>query len=197
MDAEHQQRSLPDDVLVHVLEYLCTLNDIAARRWCLNKAWLKAHAAPVHWRTLTLAINLPLGDDDHCLASAWERAPQQLRLAVERHTCHVELTEGRDKIPYSLGRGLAGQRFARLQKVTIDVLFATKSSQNYDDDADALSPLFVAEGLIAPFIEWTGNQWAEESFLYGQQPRTLYKKFPNLRRLELAGLGVRPCTSLA
>jgi len=189
MDAEDQQRSLPDDVLVHVLEYLCTLNDIAARRWCLNKAWLKAHAAPVHWRTLTLAINLPLGDDDHCLASAWERAPQQLRLAVERHTCHVELTEGRDKIPYSLGRGLAGQRFARLQKVTIDVLFATKSSQNYDDDADALSPLFVAEGLIAPFIEWTGNQWAEESFLYGQQPRTLYKKFPNLRRLELAGLG--------
>ena len=89
MDAEHQQRSLPDDVLVHVLEYLCNLNDIAARRWCLNKAWLKAHAAPVHWRTLTLAINLPLGDDDHCLVSAWERAPQQLRLAVERHTRHV------------------------------------------------------------------------------------------------------------
>ena len=45
MAAEHQQVSLPDDVLVHVLEYLCTLNDIAARRWCLNKAWLKAHAA--------------------------------------------------------------------------------------------------------------------------------------------------------
>ena len=189
--AEHQQASLPDDVLVHVLEYLCTLNDIAARRWCLNKAWLKAHAAPVHWRTLTLAINLPLGDDDHCLASAWERAPQQLRLAVERHARHVEFTEcaSRDKPPYSLGRGLAGQRFSRLQKVTIDILFATKSLQHYDDEAAVLSPLFGAESLVAPFLEWTGWQGTEESFLYGQQPRALYKKFPNLRRLELAGIG--------
>jgi hypothetical protein len=186
MDAEHQQASLPDDVLVHVLEYLCTLNDIAARRWCLNKAWLKAHAAPVHWRTLTLSTGLPLGDEDHCLVSAWERAPRQLRLAVERHTRHVELTEGRDKIPYTLGRGLAGQRFARLQKVTIDVLFATKSLQHYDDDAAALSPLFVAECLVAPFIEWTGRRTRRTlNFLYGQPPRTLYKKFPNLRRLEL------------
>ena len=185
MDAEHQQRSLPDDVLVHVLEYLCTLNDIAARRWCLNKAWLKAHAAPVHWRTLTLSTGLPLGDEDHCLVSAWERAPRQLRLAVERHTRHVELTEGRDKIPYSLGSGLAGQRFARLQKVTIDVLFANKSLQHYDDDAAALSPLFVAESLVAPFIEWTGVTRRTLNFLYGQPPRTLYKKFPNLRRLEL------------
>ena len=191
IDAEHQQASLPDDVLVHVLEYLCTLNDIAARRWCLNKAWLKAHAAPVHWRTLTLAINLPLGDDDHCLVCAWERAPRQLRLAVERHTRHVEFTEcaSRDKPPYSLGRGLAGQRFSRLQKVTIDILFATKSLQHYDDEAAVLSPLFGAESLVAPFLEWTGWQGTEESFLYGQQPRALYKKFPNLRRLELAGIG--------
>ena len=68
-------------------------------------------------------------------------------------------------------------------------MFATKCLQHYDDEAAALSPLFGAESLVAPFLEWTGWQGTEESFLYGQQPRALYKKFPNLRRLELAGIG--------
>ena len=177
--------SLPEDVLPHILDYLCSPHDIAARRWCLNKAWLAAHAAPVHWRMLVLATHLPLGHDGitgadaHCLCSAWERAPRQLRLAVERHTRHVFVEDGdthwsEPPTPYSLGRGLAGQRFARLEKVSLYV-WNHKKTQHADDVEAALSPLFGAECLYASM----------DGCLRGVSPRAFYSKFPNLRRLEL------------
>ena len=192
--------SLPDDVLPNILDHLCSPHDIAARRWCLNKAWLAAHAAPVHWRMLVLATHLPLGDDDritgadaHCLCSAWERAPRQLRLAVERHTRHVFVEDGHkhwsDPAPtYSLGRGLAGQRFARLEKVSLYV-WNHKKTQDADAVEAALSPLFGAECLYASM----------EGCLRGVTPYALYSKFPNLRRLELpdgaADIFLDPSTS--
>ena len=192
--------SLPEDVLPNILDHLCSPHDIAARRWCLNKAWLAAHAAPVHWRMLVLATHLPLGDDDritgadaHCLCSAWERAPRQLRLAVERHTRHVFVEDGHkhwsDPAPtYSLGRGLAGQRFARLEKVSLYV-WNHKKTQDADAVEAALSPLFGAECLYASM----------EGCLRGVTPYALYSKFPNLRRLELpdgaADIFLDPSTS--
>ena len=177
--------SLPEDVLPHILDYLSSPHDIAARRWCLNKAWLAAHAAPVHWRMLVLATHLPLGHDGvtgadaHCLCSAWERAPRQLRLAVERHTRHVFVEDGdthwsEPPTPYSLGRGLAGQRFARLEKVSLYV-WNHKKTQDADAVEAALSPLFGAECLYASM----------DGCLRGVSPRAFYSKFPNLRRLEL------------
>ena len=177
--------SLPEDVLPHILDYLSSPHDIAARRWCLNKAWLAAHAAPAHWRMLVLATHLPLGHDGitgadaHCLCSAWERAPRQLRLAVERHTRHVFVEDGdthwsEPPTPYSLGRGLAGQRFARLEKVSLYV-WNHKKTQDADAVEAALSPLFGAECLYASM----------DGCLRGVSPRAFYSKFPNLRRLEL------------
>ena len=185
--------SLPEDVLPNILDYLCSHSDIAARRWCLNKAWLAAHAAPVHWRFLNIKTHLPLGDTGHCLCSAWERAPRQLRLAVERHTRHVFVEDGDTHwsdppTPYSLGRGLAGQRFARLEKVSLYV-WNHRKAQHADDVEAALSPLFGAECLYATM----------DGCLRGVTPYALYSKFPNLRRLELpdgaADIFLDPSTS--
>ena len=145
---------LPEDVLAQVLAYAGRPHDLASRRWCLNKAWLDAHASPLHWRTLTLSIMLPLDEGAHSLCSAWARAPQQLRRAVERHTSEFCLETrgwrpGQTIAPqtmYSLGRGLAGQNLSALKIVRLRVDDSNYASmQSYAEDVAALRPLFGAE----------------------------------------------------
>ena len=84
--------ALPADVIGNILVYACeSPRDTAARRWCPSKAWLEAYEAPALWRTLTLST-LPTARA-HCAMSAWVRAPQRLRRAVERHTREVVVND--------------------------------------------------------------------------------------------------------
>jgi len=148
---------LPPDVIAHVLAHACGPSEIAARRWCVNKAWLEAYGDAGLWRTLTLST---AGGSRaaHSMCSAWVRAPQQLRLAVEKSTRTVVVASETDSEAqaggarglqldeYSLGRGLAGQRFARLETVCLYV-WNLGSTQSYGEDEAALRPLFGADCL--------------------------------------------------
>ena len=69
--------ALPADVIGNILVYACeSPKDAAARRWCLNKAWLEAHGAPALWRTLVIT-SVPFAGA-HCTCSAWSE---------RRHSC--------------------------------------------------------------------------------------------------------------
>ena len=195
---------LPEDVLAQVLAYAGRPHELASRRWCLNKAWLDAHASPLHWRTLTLSIMLPLDDDAHSLCSAWVRAPQQLRRAVERNTSEVCL-ETRGWRPgqasdtmYSLGRGLAGQNLNALRIVRLRVGDSGYASiQSYAEDAAALRPLFGAEILDGEeFGCWRhrdakvqlrarAERELDLDFLSDHNRGSVYRCFRNLRSLHL------------
>ena len=176
--------ALPADVIGKILVYACeSPKDAAARRWCLSKAWLEAHGARALWRTLTLST-LPVGDA-HCVMSAWARAPQQLRRAVERHTREVFVKDSRGVLskhsmhaPYNFGRGLAGQQFARLHTVRLEV-FSTNTTQSYEDDEAALRPLFDAECLDLGELVAHGSS----AFLCGESSYKLLRNFTQLRRL--------------
>ena len=176
--------ALPTDVIGNILVYACeSPRDAAARRWCPSKAWLEAYEAPALWRTLTLST-LPVGDA-HCVMSAWARAPQQLRRAVERHTREVFVKDSRGVLskhsmhaPYNFGRGLAGQQFARLQTVRLEV-FSTNTTQSYEDDEAALRPLFDAECLDLGELVAHGSS----AFLCGESSYKLLRNFTQLRRL--------------
>ena len=176
--------ALPADVIGNILVYASeSPKDAAARRWCLSKAWLEAHGAPALWRKLTLST-LPVGDA-HCVMSAWARAPQQLRRAVERHTREVFVKDSRGVLskhsmhaPYNFGRGLAGQQFARLHTVRLEV-FSTNTTQSYEDDEAALRPLFDAECLDLGELVAHGSS----AFLCGESSYKLLQNFTQLRRL--------------
>ena len=183
--------ALPADVIGNILVYACeSPKDAAARRWCPSKAWLEAYEAPALWRTLTLST-LPTARA-HCAMSAWARAPQRLRRAVERHTREVvvkdAMTTGRwEKPPYSFGRGLEGQQFARLRMVTLSV-WNKSTQQGIEEDEAALRPLFGAEcasielsdyGLLQRRI---GNA---DCYLRSRRAYEILGNFTNLRRLDL------------
>ena len=187
--------SLPTDVIGNILVFACeSPKDAAARRWCLCRAWLEAHGAPALWRTLIIS-SAPFSRA-HCTCSAWERAPPQLRRAVERHTCRVEVRDSRaDQQPrwapynrrYTLGRGLAGQHFARLDELVLSVS-STNTAQTYVDDEAALRPLFGARCLefcLDDRVE--GNN--TESFLWGGNAYALLRNFAQLRCLQLDDWG--------
>jgi hypothetical protein len=191
--------ALPADVIGNILVYACeSPKDAAARRWCLGKAWLEAHGARALWRTLTLST-LPVGDA-HCVMSAWARAPQQLRRAVERHTREVVVKDSRGVLskhsmhaPYNFGRGLAGQQFARLHTVRLEV-FSTNTTQSYEDDEAALRPLFGAECLDLGELSDDGSR----AFLCGGSSYKLLRNFTQLRRLWIVSgptLFVKPDTT--
>ena len=186
--------ALPADVIGNILVYACeSPKDAAARRWCLNKAWLEAHGAPALWRTLVIT-SVPFAGA-HCTCSAWERAPPQLRRAVERHTRRVEVMDARGdrqtyhvwNAHYNLGRGLAGQRFAHLEEVYLKV-YSTNTAQSYAEDEAALRPLFGARCLE---FELTCRPEGEntESFLYGGNAYALLRNFTQLRCLQLGDWG--------
>ena len=186
--------ALPADVIGNILVYACeSPKDAAARRWSLSKAWLEAHGAPALWRTLVIT-SVPFAGA-HCTCSAWERAPPQLRRAVERHTCRVEVMDARGdrqtyhvwNAHYNLGRGLAGQRFAHLEEVCLKV-YSTNTAQSYVEDEAALRPLFGARCLD---FELNGRTEGEntESFLYGGNAYALLRNFTRLRCLQLGDWG--------
>jgi len=187
--------SLPTDVIGNILVFACeSPKAAAARRWCLSRAWLEAHGAPALWRTLVIS-SAPCSRA-HCTCSAWERAPPQLRRAVERHTRRVEVRDSRaDQRPrwapynrrYNLGRGLAGQHFARLDELVLSVS-STNTAQTYVDDEAALRPLFGARCLefcLDDRVE--GNN--TESFLWGGNAYALLRNFTQLRCLQLDDWG--------
>ena len=191
--------SLPTDVIGNILVFACeSPKDAAARRWCLSRAWLEAHGAPALWRKLILST-LPVGDA-HCVMSAWARAPQQLRRAVERHTREVFVKDSRGVLskhsmhaPYNFGRGLAGQQFARLHTVRLEV-FSTNTTQSYEDDEAALRPLFDAECLDLGELVAHGSS----AFLCGESSYKLLRNFTQLRRLWIVSaptLFVKPDTT--
>ena len=182
--------ALPADVIGNILVYACeSPKDAAARRWCLNKAWLEAHGAPALWSTLVIT-SVPFAGA-HCTCSAWERAPTQLRRAVERHTRSVQVMDARGdqqtyhvwNARYNLGRGLAGQRFAHLEEVYLNVN-STNTAQSYAEDEAALRPLFGARCLD---FELNGRSEGEntESFLYGGNAYALLRNFTQLRCLQI------------
>ena len=182
--------ALPADVIGNILVYACeSPKDAAARRWCLSRAWLEAHGAPALWRTLIIS-SAPFSRA-HCTCSAWERAPPQLRRAVERHTRAVQVMDARGdqqtyhvwNARYNLGRGLAGQRFARLEEVYLNVN-STNTAQSYAEDEAALRPLFGARCLD---FELNGRSEGEntESFLYGGNAYALLRNFTQLRCLQI------------
>ena len=180
MDAMHNS-----DILARVLEYANSPKETAARRWCLSKAWLRAHDAPALWRTLSLSA-LPTDDGSaHSTCAAWARAPQRLRAVVERHTRCVMITDGgpSDAImipqtPYNLGSGLVGQQFARLERAVIKV-GNSNSAQGYAVDRDALQPLFGVAWLETQ-LSYYGN-----GFLSMERSREFFQNFPNVQLLEL------------
>ena len=164
--------ALPTDVIGNILVYACeSPRDAAARRWCPSKAWLEAYEAPALWRTLTLST-LPT-TRAHCAMSAWARAPQRLRRAVERHTREVVVKDAtvdgwRETTPYSCGRGLEGQQFARLRMVTLDV-FNKFTQQSIEEDEAALRPLFGAECVSIELTEYGAlnrSQYPENADCY-------------------------------
>ena len=169
------------DILARVLEFANSPKETAARRWCLSKAWLRAHDAPALWRTLSLTA-LP-ADNGHCTCAAWARAPQRLRAAVERHTRCVMITDGGPsdatmipQTPYTLGSGLAGQHFARLEQAIIHVGNAN-TTQGYDADRAALQPLFGVTWLE------TDLSYHGSGFLSMERSCDFFQHFHNVRLL--------------
>jgi len=183
--------SLPTDVIGNILVYACgSPKDAAARRWSLSKAWLEAYEAPALWRTLTLST-LPT-DSAHCIMSAWVRAPQRLRRAVARHTRQVVVTDStadEERTPYSYGRGLEGQQFARLRMVSLRV-YNKNTQQSIEEDEAALRPLFGAECVSIELTEYGAlnrSQYPENADCYLRSRRAyqILANFTNLRRLDL------------
>ena len=179
MDAIHNS-----DLLARVLEYACVPKEAAARKWLVSKAWLRAHDTPALWRTLTLTA-LPTDAPVHCLVSAWARAPRRLRAVVERHTRCVIVADGGPsaattipQTPYTLGSGLAGQQFARLERAVISV-GNRNSAQGYAVDRAALQPLFGVAWLETR-LAYFGN-----GFLSLERSREFFQNFPNVRLLDL------------
>ena len=172
------------DIIARVLEYANSPKETAARRWCLSKAWLRAHDAPALWLTLTLTTLPTDWDCAHCIVSAWARAPQRIRTLVERHTRCVRIFDGGPldsadvpDTPYTLGSGLAEQHFARLEKVVLGV--ENSSTQDYAADRAALEPLFGVAWLDV-LLSWFGD-----GFLSMARARDLLQNFPNVRLLAL------------
>ena len=185
--------ALPTDVIGNILVYACeSPKDAAARCWCPSKAWLEAYEAPALWRTLTLST-LPT-NGAHGTLSAWARAPQRLRRAVERHTRRVVLRDKTDdgwleKKPYTFGRGLEGQRFARLHMVTLSV-YNKFTQQSIEDDEAALRPLFGAECVAVELTEYGALNRSEypenaDCYLRSRRAYQILRNFTNLRRLNL------------
>jgi len=173
------------DILARVLEYANSPKETAARRWCLSKAWLTAYDAPALWRTLTLTALPTDARGVHCLVSAWARAPQRLRTLVERHTRCVIVADGGPlaattipQTPYTLGSGLAGQQFARLERAVISV-GNRNSAQGYAVDRAALQPLFGVAWLETR-LAYFGN-----GFLSLERSREFFQNFPNVRLVDL------------
>ena len=170
------------DILARVLEYACVPKEAAARKWLVSKAWLRAHQTPALWRTLTLTA-LPTDAPSHCLVSAWARAPRRLRSVVERHTRCVMILDGgpSDRVipqtPYTLGSGLAGQQFSRLERAVIQV-GNRNSAQGYAADRAALQPLFGVAWLESR-LAYFGN-----GFLSLERSREFFQNFPNVRLLD-------------
>ena len=172
------------DLLARVLEYACVPKEAAARKWLVSKAWLRAHDTPALWRTLTLTA-LPTDAPVHCLVSAWARAPRRLRSVVERHTRCVIVADGGPsaattipQTPYTLGSGLAGQQFARLERAVISV-GNRNSAQGYAADRAALQPLFGVAWLETR-LAYFGN-----GFLSLERSREFFQNFPNVRLVDL------------
>ena len=182
------------DIIARVLEYACEPKDAAARKWLVSKAWLRAYGAPALWRTLKLTAlpaDAPVwalpARPAHCTVSLWARAPQRLRTVVERHTRCVDIHDGGHPprgcilptTPYTLGSGLAGQDFARLEKVIIRVQIR-HSAQSYAADRAALEPLFDVTSLGGGILPWKGN-----NFLSLERSRDFFQHFHNVRILDL------------
>jgi hypothetical protein len=171
------------DVIARVLEYANSPKETAARRWCLSKAWLRAHDAPALWRTLLLTA-LPRDDGRaHCTVSAWARAPPLLRTAVERHTRCVAIHDGGPSgstyiptTPYTFGIGLAFQKFARLEQAVIHV-GNPNTTQGHAADRDALHALFGVAWLETD-LSYHGN-----GFLSMEHSRDFFQHFHNARIL--------------
>ena len=191
--------SLPTDVITRILEYSCdSPHDVAARRHCLNRAWLEAYEAPLFWRTLRLSTH-PVSETSpyylrdvqkwHCKISAWSRAPAKLRRAVELHTHEVVLDNKMYDDVFCLGRGLAGQQFTRLKQVRLFLsLFTVRSQQSPEDDEAALRPLFDAEEVMAMrFGVIPQNAW---NYSPTVKPSQFFSKFRRLRRFEVSGLSL-------
>ena len=186
--------ALPADAIGNILVYACeSPKDAAARRWCLSKAWLEAHGAPALWRTLIIS-SAPFSRA-HCTCSAWERAPPQLRRAVERHTRRVEVMDARGdrqtyhvwNAHYNLGRGLAGQRFAHLEEVCLKV-YSTNTAQSYVEDEAALRPLFGARCLEL-CLDDRVHENDTSSFLWGGNAYFILRNFTQLRCLQIDDWG--------
>jgi hypothetical protein len=184
--------ALPTDVIGNILVYACeSPKDAAARRWCPSKAWLEAYEAPALWRTLTLST-LPT-NGAHGTLSAWARAPQRLRRAVERHTREVVVRDAtssgwREKTPYRYGRGLEGQQFARLRMVSFRV-YNKNTQQSIEEDEAALQPLFGAECVSFDISDYglLHRRRTENADCYLRKRRAyeILGNFTNLRRLDL------------
>ena len=173
------------DLLARVLEYASVPKEAAARKWLVSRAWLRAHDTPALWRTLKLTALPADNGRAHCTCAAWARAPQRLRSVVERHTRCVMITDGGPsdaklvpQTPYTLGNGLAGQQFARLEKVTI-IVQNRNTTQGYTADRAALVPLFDVTWLET-VLSWHGN-----GFLSLERGRDFFQHFHNARILVL------------
>ena len=186
--------ALPADVIGNILVYACeSPRDTAARRWCPSKAWLEAYEAPALWRTLTLST-LPTARA-HCAMSAWVRAPQRLRRAVERHTREVVVKDAtadgwQEKTPYSFGRGLEGQQFARHLRMLTLYLYNINTQQSIEEDEAALRPLFGAECVsfdISDYNAFNRREYLENADCYLRKRRAyeILGNFTNLHRLDL------------
>ena len=173
------------DIIARVLEYACVPKEAAARKWLVSKAWLRAHDTPALWRTLRLTALPADKGRAHCTCAAWARAPLRLRAAVERHTRCVRIFDGGrsdatmiPQTPYTLGSGLAGQQFARLERAVIQV-GNQNSAQGHAADRAALQPLFGVAWLEAR-LSYYGN-----GFLSLERSQEFFQNFPNVRLLEL------------
>ena len=175
------------DILARVLEYACVPKEAAARKWLVSKAWLRAHDTPALWRKLKLTALPADNGRAHCTCAAWARAPQRLRSVVERHTRCVMITDGGpsgathiSEAPYHLGSGLAGQNFARLDKVDCCVECGN-SAQGYAADRAALQPLFG----VACLSSYLSHHGDDQTFLCTERAEDFLQNFPNVRRLQL------------
>jgi len=146
-------QNLPADALQFILTFACDQDAAFKRRFSVNHSWLEAHhGAHELWQNLSLITGnrKPLDPRLRCLYSAWAHAPAAVRAAAERHTRDIILLSplNGDYIAtgrYSLGAGLAGMQFQRLEMVKLHVF--GQSSQSRDEDTAALAPLFDSLGL--------------------------------------------------
>ena len=111
---------------------------------------------------------------------------------MERHTRCVEIHDGGPSnsasaptTPYTLGSGLAGQQFVRLEKAIIDVR-NMNTTQGYAVDRAALQPLFGVTWLE------TALSRQGDGLLSDEHAWNLLQNFPNVRQLALPGIGTEP-----